>query len=234
MAILCKGDSIVQRIDRTECIGNSLTKINSNFKGLDIGVCELQVFNLELLQNEGMLKCETQQIKSAVPGIDYTRGTAGIVGILKSNAEGTIFKAVSSVDYWVPRTELNAFNTTITGTLSTSGNCWFNNVYAKGDVIAFTTSDERLKNDIVAIPNALQKLETLQGVEYNWNTELQNVYSGHDVGVLAQEVEQVLPEAVTQKDNGYKAVNYEKIIPLLIEAIKELKAEVETLKSKVQ
>ena len=100
-------------------------------------------------------------------------------------------------------------------------------------MVAFSNSDERLKNNIVAIPNALQKLELIQGVEYDWNMERQNVRSGHDVGVLAQEIEQVLPEAVTERENGYKAVSYEKIIPLLIEAIKELKAEVEILKHKV-
>ena len=54
---------------------------------------------------------------------------------------------------------------------------------------------------------------------------------GHDVGVLAQELEKVLPEVVTTRDNGYKAVKYEKIIPLLVEAIKELQAEVQELKN---
>ena len=49
--------------------------------------------------------------------------------------------------------------------------------------------------------------------------------------MLAQEVEAVLPEVVTTRDNGYKAVKYEKIVPLLIESIKELKAEIEELKN---
>ena len=53
---------------------------------------------------------------------------------------------------------------------------------------------------------------------------------GHDVGVIAQEVEKVIPEIVQTRDNGYKAVKYEKIVPLLIESIKELKAEIEELK----
>ena len=54
--------------------------------------------------------------------------------------------------------------------------------------------------------------------------------TGHDVGVIAQEIEEVLPEVVQTRDNGYKAVKYEKIVPLLIEAIKELKQEIEELK----
>jgi hypothetical protein len=56
---------------------------------------------------------------------------------------------------------------------------------------------------------------------------------GHDVGVIAQEVEKVIPEIVTTRDNGYKAVKYEKIVPLLIEAIKELSNEVKELKSQI-
>ena len=55
-------------------------------------------------------------------------------------------------------------------------------------------------------------------------------HEGQDVGVIAQEIEEVLPEIVATRDNGYKAVYYEKLVPLLIEAVKELKAEVDELK----
>ena len=58
-------------------------------------------------------------------------------------------------------------------------------------------------------------------------------YEGHDVGVIAQEIEKVLPEVVTTRDNGYKAVKYEKIVPLLIQAIKEQQIMIEELKKKV-
>ena len=58
-------------------------------------------------------------------------------------------------------------------------------------------------------------------------------FEGHDVGVIAQEIEAVLPEVVTTRDSGYKAVRYDKIVPLLIQGIKELKSEVEILKSKI-
>jgi hypothetical protein len=98
------------------------------------------------------------------------------------------------------------------------------NINATGDVIAFTTSDIRLKTNIQPIPSALDKIDQISGVEYDWNSDLQSTYTGHDVGVLAQEIEKILPEAVTTREDGYKAVKYEKIIPLLIQAIKELKA----------
>ena len=60
--------------------------------------------------------------------------------------------------------------------------------------------------------------------------ELQDTHTGGDVGVIAQEIEKVLPTAVIDRDNGYKAVKYERIIPLLIEAIKDLKKEIDKLK----
>ena len=56
---------------------------------------------------------------------------------------------------------------------------------------------------------------------------------GNDVGVIAQEIEKVLPEVVETRDNGYKAVKYDKIVPLLIESIKDLKAEIEELKGRL-
>jgi len=102
---------------------------------------------------------------------------------------------------------------------------------AKNDVVAFSTSDKRLKDNITPIDSALDKVSKIQGIEFDWiPTPGVHGNEGHDVGVLAQEVEAVLPEVVTTRDNGYKAVKYEKIVPLLIESIKELKAEIEELK----
>ena len=107
---------------------------------------------------------------------------------------------------------------------------------ASNDIVAFSTSDERLKENVKPLENALLKVSQLSGVEFDWkelsDEDKESIHSnvGHDVGVLAQEVEKVLPEVVTERDTGYKAVKYEKIVPLLIEAIKDLKAEIEELK----
>ena len=98
-------------------------------------------------------------------------------------------------------------------------------IRASGDVIAFNSSDKRLKDNIVTIGSPLQKIGRIGGYEFDWN-ENQHVYRGHDVGVIAQEIEEVIPEAVKDRDGGYKGVQYDKIIPLLIEGIKELKEKV--------
>ena len=114
----------------------------------------------------------------------------------------------------------------------------FGDLHVNGDVIAYSTtiSDKRLKDDVQTIDNALDKVSNLRGVSYTWNNG--NRKGQKDLGLIAQEVEQVLPELVREKempmiDGGtYKTVDYEKIVGVLIEAVKELKAEVELLKSK--
>ena len=107
---------------------------------------------------------------------------------------------------------------------------------AGNDIVAFSTSDKRLKENIKPLDNALDKVLKISGVSFDWKPlteeEKKTIHGnqGHDVGVIAQEIEEVLPEVVTTRDSGYKAVKYEKIVPLLIESIKELKAEIEELK----
>ena len=100
------------------------------------------------------------------------------------------------------------------------------------DVVAYASSDERLKDNIQTIENPLEKLSQISGNTFDWNEEKQDIYKGRDYGVIAQEIEQVMPELVDTRDNGYKAVKYEKLVPLLIESIKELQKEIEELKSK--
>ena len=98
---------------------------------------------------------------------------------------------------------------------------------AGNDIVAYSTSDERLKENVKTIDSSLSKVLQIRGVEFDWKElteeEKKTIHGneGHDVGVIAQEIEKVLPEVVTERENGYKAVKYEKIVPLLIEAIKE-------------
>ena len=99
---------------------------------------------------------------------------------------------------------------------------------ASGDVIAFSSSDRRFKDNLVVIEGSLDKIGKINGYEFDWNNK-QTAYKGHDIGVVAQEVEAVLPEVVTTRGDGYKAVKYEKIVPLLIESIKELQKKVEDI-----
>jgi hypothetical protein len=105
---------------------------------------------------------------------------------------------------------------------------------ASNDIVAFSSSDIRFKQNVQPIQNALNKIETIGGYEFDWNEELKSEhgYHGHDIGVIAQEIENIAPELVTTRENGYKAVKYEKIVPILIEAIKELSAKINRLENK--
>ena len=106
-------------------------------------------------------------------------------------------------------------------------------VKATGDVVAYASSDERLKNNITQITGPIEKINSISGYTFDWDEEKQNTYKGRDYGVIAQEIEKVAPELVDTRQNGYKAVRYDKLVPILIESIKELSNEVEQLKNKI-
>lgn len=116
--------------------------------------------------------------------------------------------------------------TSVAGDLAVTGN-----ITATADITAYHSSDKRLKDNIIPISSAIDKVKQIGGYEFDWNNK--SSFEGHDVGVIAQEIESVLPEIVANRDDGFKAVRYEKIVPLLIEAIKEQQLQIEELKSKL-
>ena len=104
-----------------------------------------------------------------------------------------------------------------------------NIVYAQDFAAA---SDATLKTYVGSITNALLSVQQINGIKYVWNEKgIAQGFLNKDIqiGLYAQEVQEVLPEAVYQS-NGYLNVSYDKLIPLLIEAIKELKNEIDLLK----
>jgi hypothetical protein len=162
-------------------------------------------------------------------GVLYVRGNGGVY-IQKFTGESMIdANADSSVTLYFDNSA--KLSTTNIG-ISVSGE-----ISATGDIIAFA-SDERLKTNIQPLENALEKVMRLSGFTYNFNEvggELGFNTEITYVGVSAQEVQAVLPEAVkpAPADPNYITVQYEKLVPLLIEAIKELKTELDELKAKM-
>ncbi|UPZ18091.1 tail fiber domain-containing protein [Flavobacterium humidisoli] len=91
------------------------------------------------------------------------------------------------------------------------------------------TSDRRYKKDIAPITDALSIVEKVQGVSYNWRKEEfkeMNFNDKHQLGVIAQDIEKILPEAVSKNDKGFYTVNYTMLIPVLVEAVKEQQKEI--------
>jgi hypothetical protein len=115
------------------------------------------------------------------------------------------------------------------------------NIRATGNITAFATSDRNLKENITVIDNALGKLKSISGVMFDWKDSYIESQGGedgyfvrkHDTGVIAQDVESVLPEIVGTRKDGYKAVQYEKLAGIIIQAINELANQVEELKKKL-
>jgi hypothetical protein len=124
-------------------------------------------------------------------------------------------------------------STDLGATLGVAGNIVCTTIRSNGFI---EPSDERLKNNIVPISGALDKVKQIQGVTYNWNKELEknkNLDEGTQYGVIAQELEKILPELVTTDENDencWKAVNYSHLVPVLIEALKEQQQTIETQK----
>ena len=118
----------------------------------------------------------------------------------------------------------------VTGAITASGD-----IVADGDIVAYNSSDIRLKDNIEVIQGSLDKIGGIRGVEFDWNDKSPGWAQerGHDIGVIAQEVQKVVPEIVVERKNGYLGVDYKRLVPLLIESVKELKQEVNDLKKKV-
>jgi len=114
------------------------------------------------------------------------------------------------------------------------GNATFSaNVYATSDVVAYYSSDPTLKTNKELISNPLDKIDSIGGYSFDWKESAEEYaphLKGHDYGVMADEIADILPELVQTRENGIRAVKYDKLVPLLIEGIKELKHELDMIK----
>ena len=151
-----------------------------------------------------------------------------------ATSDFVIKSAINNKDILFKGVDASSTITALKLDMSESGDAYFNNdisgstIRASGDVIAFNSSDERYKDNLQPISEPLWKVNQIGGYTFDWNDK-QDVYEGHDVGVIAQEIHKVLPEVVGEKNDGYLGVKYEKIVPLLIESIKELNKKIEDI-----
>jgi hypothetical protein len=119
----------------------------------------------------------------------------------------------------------SAYKLNVGGDLNATGQ-----VRASGVVL---TSDQRFKQHIRPLTSALASVLALRGVRYEWNAlgvQHGGTVGAGQVGLIAQEVEKIYPELVSTDAQGYKAVNYAQLTPVLIEALKEQQAQIEALK----
>ena len=173
----------------------------------------------------------TPQLGGNLDGGSYTI-EAALFHPNTSDASATEFASIGgSTAFGVPFGELRSnwsSGTYVPLTWGPSGITVAGYLNASGDIQAVnfnSTSDESLKENVQTITNALDKVDSLRGVNFDW------IDSGKAAtGVIAQEIETILPEVVTEDEDGIKHVAYGNVVGVLIEAIKELKAEIEDLK----
>ena len=203
------------------------------FVGNDGGAAELY--------HAGTKKAETTSSGLTVTGtLSATTLSGAISGNISQLTNDSGYVTSSGVTSVATGNGLSGGTITSTGTLTMSGS-YSGSFSATGNLTAYS-SDERLKNFKGKIENALDKVEQLNGYYYEWNDVAKDIdkdafKNGMEVGVSAQEIEKVLPEVVTEApivkihelDTDYKTVYYDKVVPLLIEAIKELKSQIKEL-----
>jgi hypothetical protein len=109
----------------------------------------------------------------------------------------------------------------------------YKGAYAYGNGFV-SASDASLKTEINDIEGALELITSLRGVSFKWNEKNELPLQGKEqLGLIAQEVEVVLPQLVSENDEGLKGIAYDKITVVLIEAIKEQQAQIETLEQRI-
>lgn len=107
------------------------------------------------------------------------------------------------------------------------------NLYVQGDIVAYSLSDKRLKDNITILDNCLSSILEINPVRFTWNKK-QSTYAGEDIGLIAQEVQEIIPEIVQQRENETLAIRYEKLVPVLVGAIQEQQNKIEALEKQIE
>jgi hypothetical protein len=228
--------------------GNVIVTYNNSFQGINsignkailarvsptTGIINYAEYATATNLNGFVLGSDDARVKGdiATDSLDFVTNTSSRMFI---NSSGNVGIATTSPSY---KLDVVGDSRITSGSLGVgvAPNATDGRIDASNDIVAYSTSDQRLKENVTPIENALEKVKTLTGVEFDWKEETAHVhgYHGHDVGIIAQDVQAVLPEAVRTNESGYLSVRYEKMIALLIEANKELAARVELLEQKLK
>lgn len=194
----------------------------------------------QLLKSNVIFRSQTSG--GAVPGIfftdDPTAATANAAfGYVPSSGVTGLYVKTPGTTNWGWAFQAN--NSTKAVSMSTLKATNIQSVNALSTIASFTfvgtLSDMRLKSDITPVSGALGKVAAINGVSYKWkDAAAKGLPATTQLGLIAQDVEKVAPELVSDTADGYKSLNYNGMSALFVEAIKELKAENETLKARIK
>lgn len=174
---------------------------------------------------------------SGIPSIEVI--DTGLVKLAQYNGQVTISTGTIQSSMGLTVNTATYITTLGVGTVA-SGT--LGEIRASNEITAYYSSDARLKENISVISNPIEIVKQLRGVHFDWTEEHIASRGGedgyfvrkHDIGVIAQEVEAVLPEVVATRNDGFKAVKYEKLVALLIEAVKEQQKDIDNLRSELE
>jgi hypothetical protein len=226
MMVYCDGTNVVESVTRFGSLSLGSLSLGSPLSVANGGTGAATLSGI--LRGNG-----AGAFTAAVAGTDYLVPPAG-TAILKANSGGALANAVAGTDFVAPNsnTQLSSLG------VGTAASGTTGEIRATNNVTAFFSSDARLKENVAAITNPLYKLNQINGVTFDWTQEYIEAHGGEDgyfvrrkdVGLIAQEVEAALPELVVNREDGYKALKYDRVVALLVEAVKELHKEVLALK----
>ncbi|WP_374000654.1 tail fiber domain-containing protein [Bdellovibrio bacteriovorus] len=184
---------------------------------------------------------------AGAPGAPFyiKNATAPYIGFEEGDTTQKFFMGVDGGHFWIRPGPTTASGDALT--ISNGGNVYiggntgsrkfFVNGTSGGTAAWENLSDARLKQDIEIIPDSLQKILSLKGVTFNWRHDVRpdlDLIDKKDMGVIAQDVEKVFPEAVDKDEKGFRAVAYTKLIGPMIEAFKELYKSISGVKAELQ
>jgi len=206
-----------------------LTNLESTSASVNTSVSNLNTFSSSALTRLSTLEVETANLEAFTSSINTTiKNRLDANNVISGSSQVTL-SATTGYGSIINQALL-------TTSAVTHGNLTINGtITATGDITAFFTSDRRHKSNIQTITNALDKVKKLNGVTWEWNDDVNEVTkTTPTTGLIAQEVQEVLPQVVVERENGYLGLDYSKMMGLLVEAIKEQQIKIDNLTIEVE
>jgi predicted acyltransferase (DUF342 family) len=196
---------------------------------------------------QGVIGAQGVQGVIGAQGVQGVIGAQGVQGVIGAQGVQGVIGAQGVQGVVGAQGATGGFSTNSNGQVNslgvgTAASGTQGEIRATSDITAYYSSDRRLKENIRNIKDPLNKVKQLNGVYYDWTDEHIKSRGGEDgyfmrkqdIGMIAQEVEKILPEIVADREDGYKAIKYERVVAVLVEAVKELYEKVEVIETKIK
>jgi hypothetical protein len=202
-------------LHHTEAVGlEPCIRLFSEGAGAGISIFSDPIPHLKRTSDSAVINLQADTVNATIEMFGAAPGTEASIVLVSDNSGGKI-----GINTDAPAAALDVVgNICVTGTV---GGC----------------SDARYKKDVETLTNALELITQIRGVNFNWRASEfpdKKFSDEQQVGFIAQELKEVLPELVSQGSDGYYSVDYSRLTPVLVEAVKEQQKEITSLKAEMQ